>query len=176
MAGLRVLADYRKTNRTAGEVAELFSAGREDSPALVAKLVEENKNLARRVRELDAIACRVEAEELLRASSPTGEAAVTVITQTFENRSADSLKHLALALIAHPNVIALLGSRDGDAARLVFARSPAAPGDMNALMRQACEVIDGRGGGKPDMAQGGGKKIAALDEALETAARSVTQS
>ncbi|MGZ8844448.1 MAG: alanyl-tRNA editing protein, partial [Pyrinomonadaceae bacterium] len=66
MAGLRVVADYRKANRTASEVAELFSAGREDSPGLVSKLVEENKQLARRVRELDAIACRVEAEELLR--------------------------------------------------------------------------------------------------------------
>ena len=172
MAGLRVLADYRKANRTAREVAELFSAGREDSPSLVAKLIEENRQLARRVRELDAIACRVEAEELLRGSSPTvREGAVRIITKTFENRDADSLKHLALALIAHPNVIALLGSRDGDTARLIFARSPDATGDMNACMRKACELIDGRGGGKPDMAQGGGKNVAALDKAVEAAAQ-----
>jgi alanyl-tRNA synthetase len=45
---------------------------------------------------------------------------------------------------------------------------------MNALMRPACETIDGRGGGKPDLAQGGGKHVAALDEALETATRSLT--
>jgi alanyl-tRNA synthetase len=177
MAGVRVLADYRKANRTGREVAALFSASREDSPGLVAKLIDENKQLTRRVRELDEIACRVEAEELLRASGPTvREGAVTIITRTFDDRSADSLKHLALALITHPNVVALLGSREGDTARLVFARSSETSGDMNALMRKACEMIDGRGGGKPDIAQGGGKNVAALDEALETASKSLTQS
>ncbi len=206
MAGLRVVADYRKANRTAREVAEVFSAGREDSPVLVARMIDENKQLARRVRELDAIACRVEAQELLAVldreavedssrglsaerdtlgsdpkniSDPEGvkeKAGIRVITRVFEDRDADSLKHLALALIANPHVVALLGSRDGDTARLVFARSPDATGDMNALMRKACEMIEGRGGGKPEMAQGGGKNASALDEALETAAGSIRQS
>jgi alanyl-tRNA synthetase len=177
MAGLRVVNDYRRVNRTATETATLFSAGRDDSPPLAARLIDENKKLARRVRELDEIACRVEAQDILstsrleanyRASEPL------VITRVFNDREADSLKHLALALIANQNVIALLAARDDKTARLVFARSSDAPGDMNALMRKACEMIDGRGGGKPDMAQGGGKNIAALDEALHTAAKSVT--
>lgn len=178
MAGVRVLNDYQKANRTAVEVATAFSAGREDSPALVARLIEENKKLARRVRELDQIACRVEAEELLTSSGLEAgyrPPVPLVVTQIFPDRDADSLKHLVLALISHPNVIALLGSRDGAAARLVFARSSDAPGDMNALMRKACEMIEGRGGGKPDMAQGGGKKVDAIDEALAAAAESVTE-
>lgn len=74
MAGIRALADYRKANRTAREVAELFSAGREDSPALVARLIEENRKLARRARELEELASRVEAQELL---STIDRAAVT---------------------------------------------------------------------------------------------------
>lgn len=182
MAGGRVLADYRQANRTAAEVAALFSAGRQDSPGLVAKLIDENKKLTRRVRELDAIACRVEAEELLAAASvrspAVGEGQIEdgplVVSRVFPDRTADSLKHLALALIAHPNVIALLGSREGDTARLVFARSAKTSSDMNALMRKACETIDGRGGGKPDMAQGGGTNPGALDEALTAAMQNLT--
>jgi len=46
---------------------------------------------------------------------------------------------------------------------------------MNLLMREACALLDGRGGGKPDMAQGGGKKVELLDEALATAARAFTE-
>ena len=193
MAGIRVLADYRKANHTAREVASLFSAGREDSPVLVAKIVEENKKLTRRMSELEEVACRVEAEEVLRCrtgsgsdqiisstssergSSPTVREGLTkepdtrVIAKVFDNRSADSLKHLALALIAHPNIVALLGSRDSATARLVFARSPDASGDMNALMRKACVIVSGRGGGKPDLAQGGGKNVERLSEAIEAA-------
>src|SRR5205085_6396085 len=99
-----------------------------------------------------------------------------IISRVFPDRDADSLKHVALALIAHPNIVALLGSRDGDAARLVFARSSDASGDMNALMRKACEKIEGRGGGKADMAQGGGKRVDAIDDALQVATNSLTQS
>ncbi len=201
MAGGRVVNDYRKANRTATTVAGIFSAGRDDSPSLVTKLIEENKKLARRVRELDQIACRVEAEELLRGvsiasdsepiesvSTPTRRdserindspfreelSKTLIITRIFTDRDADSLKHLAQALIAYPNVVALLGSHDDDTARLVFARSSDARGDMNVLMRKACELIGGRGGGKSDLAQGGGKNAAALDEALKAAAQSVT--
>jgi alanyl-tRNA synthetase len=178
MAGLRALADYRKANQTAREVSGLFSAGREDSPALVSRLVEENKKLRRRVGELEQIACRVEAEDLMAEAKATGgepKAGTIVISKVFEDRSAESLKSLALALIVHPNTVALLGSRDGDTVRLVFARSTDAPGDMNALMRQACSVIDGRGGGKPDMAQGGGKNVGALDQAIESCALSTVE-
>jgi alanyl-tRNA synthetase len=88
------------------------------------------------------------------------------VVHTFEGRDAESLKKLAHALIASPRTIALLASRDKDTARLVFARSADAVGDMNALMREACALLDGRGGGKPEMAQGGGKKVERLADAL----------
>jgi alanyl-tRNA synthetase len=175
MAGVRVLNDYRKANRTAAETAALFSAGREDSPALITKLIEENKKLARRVRELDEIACRVRAEEMLRAATTKDGSTLRIVRQVLDDHDADSLKRLALALVAHHNVVALLGSRDADTARLVFARSPDASGDMNVLMRKACEMIDGRGGGKPNLAQGGGKNVDAINETLAAAETSLSQ-
>ena len=42
-----------------------------------------------------------------------------------------------------------------------------------ALMRAACEILDGRGGGKPELAQGGGKNVGQLSEAMESAVRSL---
>ena len=160
-AGTRALADYRKANRVAREVGALLSTGRDDAPQHAALLVEENKELHRRVRVLEEVAAEVEAEKLLAHASDG------VITQVFDDgRSAESLKKLAHALIAKSGTVALLGSRDKDTARLVFARSADASGDMSLLMREACAMLDGRGGGKPDLAQGGGKNVDKLPDAL----------
>jgi alanyl-tRNA synthetase len=161
-AGTRALGDYRKANRSAREVAALFSSGRDDIPPLAAHMVEENKELHRRIRVLEEIAAEVEAKKLLATASGG------IVTQVFDGRDAESLKKLAQALISNPRTIALLASRDKDTARLVFARSADADGDMNALMREACTLLDGRGGGRPDLAQGGGKRLDKLDEALAT--------
>jgi alanyl-tRNA synthetase len=173
-AGSRALADYRRANKTARAVAALFSAGRDDAAKLTARMLEENKELHRRVRALEEIAARVDAQELLTSVSPNA-AGVGIVTKIYDDRDAESLKHIAQALIAHPNTIALLGSRDKDSARLVFARSGDAPGDMNALMREACAKLDGHGGGKADMAQGGGKNVEKLDEAIDVAARALSK-
>jgi alanyl-tRNA synthetase len=172
VAGHRALADYNLANRTAREVAAQFSVGRDDAPASVAHLFEENKHLARSVRSLEEITARVEAEELLNRATqaPNGNRLISLV---FDRRDPDSLKRLALALIAHPGVIVLLGSRYEDAARLVFARSNDAEGDMNALMRDACVLLDGRGGGRPEMAQGGGHALDKLDAAIENAVQKI---
>jgi alanyl-tRNA synthetase len=168
VAGMRALADYRRANRTAREVASLFSSGRDDAASLASRMLEENKELHRRVRALEEVAARVEAEELL-AKASANEMGLRVVTDVLDDHDAESLKHLAQALIAHPNTVALLGSKDKEAARLVFARSADTPGDMNALMKEACALLDGRGGGKADMAQGGGKNVERLTEAIERA-------
>ncbi|HEX8068518.1 MAG TPA: DHHA1 domain-containing protein [Pyrinomonadaceae bacterium] len=174
VAGARALADYRRVNRTARAVALHFSAGRDDTPPLVARLAEENKELARRVRALEEIAARVEADELRTAAAETPGGARLVV-ESFADRDAEALKRLALALIAQPRTVALLGAHDAESARLVFARSADAPGDMNALMRAACQLLDGRGGGRPDLAQGGGRNPARLTEALAAARHALTQ-
>lgn len=179
VAGVRALADYRKANRTARDVAALFSTGRDDAPRYAAHMVEENKELHRQVRLLEEVAAGVEAERLLSSAlvQPDG---TRIVSHVFDSRDSQSLSHgaeflkkLAHALMLKPRTIALLASREKDAARLVFARSTDAPGDMNALMREACTLLDGRGGGKPDLAQGGGKNVSRLTEALDHAAQSL---
>jgi alanyl-tRNA synthetase len=44
---------------------------------------------------------------------------------------------------------------------------------MNALMREACQTLGGRGGGRPDMAQGGGPLADKLPDVIESAARAL---
>src|SRR6185503_2594992 len=130
VAGTRALADYRRANKTAREIAALFSTGRDDAPASASHMFEENKELHRRVRLLEEVAAGVEAQNLLNEATPN-ETGTQVITHVFEEKDSELLKKVAHALTANSQTIALLGSRDKGTVRLVFARSSDATGDMN---------------------------------------------
>jgi alanyl-tRNA synthetase len=171
-AGGRALEDYARANRTARAAAALFSVGRDEAVEAAARLQEENKHLQRRLRAAEEVAARAEARELYEEANSSNEVggAAIIIARAFEGLDAEGLRRLAAALAAHARCVALLGSLEGGAARLVFARAGDAPGDMNALMREACQTLGGRGGGRPDMAQGGGQHVERLAEALDAAA------
>lgn len=171
-AGGRALEDYARANRTARATAALFSVGRDEAAEAAARLQEENKQLQRRLRTAEETAARAEARELYEEALASEEepGPPVVVARAFEGRDAESLRRLAAALAAHTRVVALLGSAEGGAARLVFARAADVAVDVNALMRDACQTLGGRGGGRPDMAQGGGQHVERLAETLDAAA------
>jgi alanyl-tRNA synthetase len=70
------------------------------------------------------------------------------------------------------NAVVMLGLA-GDKSHLLFARTENAPGEMNQLLKQALQLLDGAGGGSPAMAQGGGKAadVAQVDQAIQRARR-----
>ena len=96
-----------------------------------------------------------------------------VVTEVFEAVDAKSLKDLADSLKAkEPEVLCLFGTSDGEASTLVFMCNKVLNergihcGD---LLKETLVMLDGKGGGRPDMAQGGGKKPEILGAALEFA-------
>jgi alanyl-tRNA synthetase len=63
-----------------------------------------------------------------------------------------------------------------DKANLLVAVGPKAPKALNAseLLKELAPLIEGRGGGKPDLAQAGGTKPAGLGDALTAAKKLVS--
>ncbi|MDX2030203.1 MAG: DHHA1 domain-containing protein [Blastocatellia bacterium] len=170
VAGVRALAEYRSASKAADAIALRLSVGRPEVDAAVAKIQEENRRLAKRVRELAEVAARVEADEI--AASIGLSDGLRIAVRVFRDRDFEELKLLAHRLVEEDGVIALLATCEAGLARIVFARSAALAGrantDMNVLVRAACERLGGRGGGKPDFAQGGGPRVDEIEDVLES--------
>ncbi len=73
-----------------------------------------------------------------------------------------------LAHEAGEGVVIVGGSTDGKASIIVRVSDKLSKKmPAGTLIKSGMELVDGRGGGKPDMAQGGGPKVANLDAALQ---------
>jgi alanyl-tRNA synthetase len=68
-----------------------------------------------------------------------------------------------------PAVVALISEGENDTVPYAVAANPAAQDlgiHANELIKQLATAVDGRGGGKADLAQGSGKNPAGIDAAL----------
>jgi alanyl-tRNA synthetase len=109
-----------------------------------------------------------EARRLLAASTERP----AVVVATFDAWPPEDLRSLALRMVALQPCVALLASR-GEKVQLCFAQSEGLGHDVPGLLREAAALLGGRGGGKGDLAQGGGERSDRLDEALGLAAAHV---
>jgi alanyl-tRNA synthetase len=101
-----------------------------------------------------------------------------VVQVHFGGRTLDDLKHLAQRLVAHPQTVALLATEGkvGENSYFTFARSDDLDAHMGTLVRHACEMVGGRGGGRPNFAQGGGPQGDRVAQALNGAFQSLADS
>ncbi|MEK6321841.1 MAG: DHHA1 domain-containing protein [Acidobacteriota bacterium] len=174
VCGGRALADYRLANKTALAVARLFSSDRDRSPELVAAAMQENKALKKRMRDLLELAMNAEASEML-ASAPTSQS-FKIVQAVFGGRDLEEVRMLASKITQREPSVALLATKEAGAARLVFARSASLAQNMSQLLTEACETLGGRGGGKPDLAQGGGPNVERLEGAIGAASEKMRSS
>jgi len=166
LCGGRALADYRRQRRIVSELANRFSVGDWELVEAVNRLAEEAKRHrkdlnAARNQLLDYEAARLWAE----AEERDG---LRIVRAILSEGDGETLRGLAQRLAEKEACVAFLGLK-GDRVQLAFARSANLPYDMSALLKEACQIIGGGGGGRPDMAQGGGPVGDRLEDALEFA-------
>ena len=67
------------------------------------------------------------------------------------------------------NAIIIIGAKNNDKANIVVGVSKSISGNYNAgkIVAKLAEMLDGRGGGRPELALGGGIKVDALSEVLQ---------
>jgi alanyl-tRNA synthetase len=173
LCGGRALADYRAKNSLLLDLAREFTVGHWELGALVHRLDDELREARRELRTARDTLLDAEAAMLLERGRRAGD--TLLVHAHLPNHSPEDLKHLAQRLAGQPGTVVLLGSgQAGQKGSFVFARGADVDLHVGDLMRRACEAIGGRGGGRPEFAQGGGTRgeavAIALQAALESAA------
>jgi alanyl-tRNA synthetase len=170
LCGWRALRDYHWKTAAINELALSFSVRDTDLPEAVLRLRDESATQRRELARLREEYLNVEAERLLAdADDWQGK---RIVVRAYRDREPQEIRKLASLLTASPRTVALLGV-GGERARLVFARSGDLDIDVAALLKATCLAFGGSGGGQPAMAQGGGFAAEQLEEALQTAHRSL---
>src|SRR6266566_5010844 len=147
ICGERVVRHAREANRTLEAISQTISAPPLETAAAVRTLWDEHQQARKRMDDLESRLMDYEAAEF-----PVSEG---LAIGTFRNRGIEKLKMLALKICARPGTVALFADQ-GDQLRIVFARSSDSTADVAALLKKTLEHFGGRGGGRPNLAQGGG--------------------
>ncbi|BAD41751.1 serine-tRNA(Ala) deacylase AlaX [Symbiobacterium thermophilum] len=166
LAGQRALHDYMALDRMTRDLARRLSIGAADLPRWADRTQEEVTSLRKRVRTQQEELLAVEAERLLAGARRIGPA--RVVRQTFGGRPADELRLLAAKVAGTPGCVAVFGTR-GALPQLIFHRAADLRLDVGQILSAVLPIIDGKGGGSPVQAQGGGTRPERLEEALDAA-------
>jgi alanyl-tRNA synthetase len=175
LCGFRALKDYRNKSAILKQIGDSLSSGEGDLPQNIQKIQDELKQLRWDHKHLKKELLNYESEALISECRKLGN--INIVEKIFEDRDPQELKILAQFVLENlPAAVILFGSKTQGKASLVFLRSEELDTDMGKLMQAACEVIKGRGGGRPQQAQGGGPAADKLEEALRHAGSLLTKS
>jgi len=153
------------------QLAEALKVRPEELPERVHDMVE-------RLRTAEKEIERVRVQQLLGAAAEVAGAAKDVFGVSFVGHRADGagpgdVRKLALDIRGRlprgrPGVVAVVGSSNGKPAVVVAVNEEGRGWGLSAneLVRVAAGVLGGSGGGKDDVAQGGGTDVTSIDRAL----------
>jgi len=148
-----------------------------------ARLFERAEQLSQQIRDLRKDLQKAKqssgrgADDYLKAAKEIGGA--KLVAAKVEGATADDLRALVdqLRRLAPSHALAL-GSVSDERVNIIVAISKdlVARGlHAGKIAGEAAKLVGGGGGGKPDMAQAGGKDPSGLDKAIETAARLIAE-
>jgi len=152
VCGARALRSHGRLRDVVTAATRLLSVSAADLAATIERLQTGERESARELRRLRENLARYEAAGHRDDAETIG--GLRGVLSHEPGRDAASLKALATAVVSEPGLVAVLVG-DGRPAPVVVARSADAAVDAAALIQALAGQFGGRGGGRPELAQGG---------------------
>ncbi|MHC8410074.1 alanine--tRNA ligase [Pseudomonas sp. Hz4] len=167
VTGAAALAYLNAAEEQLKEAANLVKGSRDNLIDKLSAVLERNRLLEKQLEQLQAKAASAAGDDL--SACALDVKGVKVLAVRLDGQDGKAL----LALVDQlknklGRAVILLGSVHEEKVVLVAGVTKDLTGQLKAgdLMKQAAAAVGGKGGGRPDMAQGGGVDAGALDAAL----------
>lgn len=170
-----------KEHTVVAQLQELVKGRSEELPEKISAMLGKLKDAEKEIEKFRA-------EKVLQAAAGLVESArdvrgVALVTgQVPDGTSADDLRKLVLDVRGRiqgdrPAVVALFTTANGRPLTVIATNEAARERGLKAgdLVRTAAKTLGGGGGGKPDVAQGGGQNPAAVGDAVAAVERMVAE-
>jgi len=176
VTGTGALAWIADTEERLREAAATVKGSRDNMLDKLAALVERSRQLEKEVDQLKAKAASAAGSDLAAAAQQIGGR--TVLVQRVDGQDGKGLMALVDQLKNKLGSAAILLGGESDGKVVLVAgvtKDLASQLKAGDWIRTTAQAVGGKGGGRPDMAQGGGTDVAALDQALVDAVSWVGQ-
>ena len=167
VTGAAALQHVGREEAALREAAEILKIAPLEVPKRLQKLIDEQKALEKQLGVLEARLARTRAEELVSAAREVN--GVAVLAARLDGLDADGLRAVVDTVRDRlGSGIVCVGSVLDGKISLVAAVTKDLTSRFHAgkIIQPVAKAVGGGGGGRPDLAQAGGKDPARLDEAL----------
>ena len=169
---------FKQEEETLEDLAALLKLKKADGlHERIAKLLEENNELKKEVAAANEKALQADAEsKLAQAKEING---LHVLTVKLKNFDAGELKKYA-ELLRNKMQDGFVFVADETNGKVVFVAASSKAAIAKGLkagdiVKKAAQICGGNGGGRPDMAQAGGRDVAKIDEAIAAVKQTIEQ-
>lgn len=164
LAGSRAIKDYQKKHSYLGHISDSLTCSIWDIDQIIEKTRNENKELSSQNKKLTRELASFKAGQELENAKTAGEFAV--ITKVYQDFNPGDLKSLASEMTARMENLLFCGiSRFNGKAAVVLAAGKKFQGDLGPACKKIMSLLQGKGGGRGNFAQGSGE-IGNIDDAI----------
>ena len=153
VCGERALRHFRAQRQQVAGCVRMLSVSPETLVSEIERVLTGQREQRRVIRALQSRLVSLDAAALVGAGHAVG--AATVVVAPLAGHDGRSLEAVAVAVARRPGHVAVLTS-DAAPVAVVVARAHDVDLDAATMVRAVLERWNGRGGGRPEIAQGGG--------------------
>lgn len=170
ITGFDAFERFREDERLIEQSLGALRTQRDQLPVAIEKLQEELKRAKREVEDLKMKIATGASGNGSNGDEAREIAGVKVLTRAVEGLDSSAMRNLSDTLLSKlKSGVVVLGRKDEAKVSFIVRSSDDVKTRVPAgqIIKEIAPIVGGRGGGKPDMAEGGGSEPEKLEEALQ---------